>query len=505
MNEELVMNIRSVALSEIDIPYPLTVVGSTSDEKNLARVVEGFGDASKEAVKRIQKENAFSGSKGSSYLALIEGAKRTNNILFVGLGSKAKLDAHSLAANVAGLLAKLKTIKTRRVAIYLPSFAGKGLSIERVAQSITESLVLSQYKFGKYYSDKSKNKKLLLEEIDYVVDKAGEKKLSEKGKEYGAIVADAMCVTRDLGNEPANVMTPDQVAKEAQAMAKKEGLTCKVFKEADLKKMKMGALLGVAQGSINKPNLIVLEKKPKNAKKTICLVGKGVTFDTGGISIKPSKDMEKMKFDMMGAAAVIGTMKAISKMNLPIHIIGITPCVENMPGHNAQRPGDIVTASNNKTIEVINTDAEGRLILADALAYAQKFKPDAIIDLATLTGMCVYTFGDKCMGLMTNNAKLGSKVTKAGTDSGERTWELPMWDDYDDLIKSKYCDIQNVSSGLAGTITAGKFLQHFVADYPWVHLDIAGVAWADSPNPYTPVGATGAGVRLLCQLLKDWK
>ncbi|MBI4971263.1 MAG: leucyl aminopeptidase [Candidatus Omnitrophica bacterium] len=370
---------------------------------------------------------------------------------------------------------------------------------------------MSGYKFDRYrFKNRNENanvnQKNHVEEIDFLVLNTGERNQSEKGREIGAVIANAVNFARDLGNEPANVMTPSRMVQEAVRVAKESGLKFEILDEHEIRKLKMGGILGVAQGSHEPPHLIILEKQVRNPKKTICLVGKGITFDTGGISIKPAKDMEKMKYDMMGAAAVIAAMKAISQLDLPFHVIGITPVCENLPSQKPQRPGDVVIAYNKKSVEVINTDAEGRLILMDALSFAEKFKPDAIIDLATLTGAVAATFGDKCIGLMSNDRKLVERVIEAGEKTSERCWELPLWEEYLDMIKGDIADFRNVGSGFAGTITAGKFLEQFVPnDTPWAHLDIAGVAWSDSQKPFTPKGPTGAGIRLLIQLLRDWK
>jgi leucyl aminopeptidase len=268
----------------------------------------------------------------------------------------------------------------------------------------------------------------------------------------------------------------------------------------------MGGILGVNQGSKTPPALILLEYGNRfKSKGTVCLVGKGVTFDTGGISIKPAKDMEKMKYDMAGAAAVIAAMGVIADLKLAVHAVGITPAVENMVAENPQRPGDIIHMYNGKSVEVLNTDAEGRLILGDALAYAEKYKPKVIIDLATLTGMCAYTFGDKAIGLMGTDEKLLSRVKKAGEATGERCWELPLWDDYREQIKGHHSDLYNIGGPYAGTITAAMFLKEFVpAKTPWAHLDIAGTAWCDNSRYDCTKGATGVGVRLLANLLSNW-
>jgi len=269
----------------------------------------------------------------------------------------------------------------------------------------------------------------------------------------------------------------------------------------------MGALLGVAQGALKDepPRFIVMEYMPNGAKEApIVFVGKGITFDSGGISIKPADGMEKMKYDMAGAGAVIGAMRAVASLQLPINVVGLVPTTENMPGGDAIHPGDVLKSMSGITIEVINTDAEGRLILADALTYAERYKPRAVVDLATLTGACVIALGNTAIGLMTNNDELGERVRAAGERAAERTWKLPMWDEYADQIKSDIADIKNSGGRAAGTITAAHFLAKFAKSYPWVHLDIAGTAWEEKGKAYVPKGATGIGVRLLVELAQDF-
>jgi len=499
------MNIKTVLKSSIKTAYPVVVIAATQEDKSLGKKVKCLSDGAQAIATSAQKQGAFVGRNGEQFVSVLEDSSAAKNVLLAGLGKKGKVKAANLQAAVLCAVTKLGQLKVKKAAICVSSFAEGKISIEQAAQIVTETLNILDYKFDKYQEKSKKGDQAQLTDIDLVVSTASEKSQAERGRESGDSVGGGINFARELGDEPANMMTPNIFSERVKKMAAKEGIKYSVLKLADLKKQKMGAILGVAKGSAEPPCMVVLEKKVKGAKKTICIVGKGVTFDSGGISIKPSKDMEKMKYDMQGASAAVSTMKAISKLKLKVNVVAITPLTENLPSSTAQKPGDICTALNGKTIEVINTDAEGRLILADALCYAQKFKPAAIIDLATLTGMCVYTFGDKCIGLMGNDRKLIDRITKTGTATGERTWELPMWDDYFDLIRSNVADIKNVSSGFAGTITAGKFLEQFVGDFPWVHLDIAGTAWIEAPKLLIRKGATGSGVKLLYQLLKEWK
>jgi leucyl aminopeptidase len=271
-----------------------------------------------------------------------------------------------------------------------------------------------------------------------------------------------------------------------------------------MEKIGMGAILGVARGSLEPPRFIILEYgRARKGRRPIVLVGKSITFDSGGISLKPSEKMEQMKDDMSGGAAVLGALRAIAQLKLPLHVVGLLPATENMPSGTAIKPGDILKSLSGKTIEVINTDAEGRLCLADALTYAARYKPEAIIDLATLTGACVVALGNYAIGVMSRSPELMERIKRAGERSGERVWELPLWEEYNEQIKSDIADLKNVGGRGAGSITAGLFLHKFVGDYPWVHLDIAGTAWIETDRPYCPKGATGVGVRLLVEYLSD--
>ena len=306
-------------------------------------------------------------------------------------------------------------------------------------------------------------------------------------------------------NRPSNDKTPIMLSDEARRMAGRFGLSCEILNEAAIKRLKMGGLLGVAKGSKEPPRFIILGHN-KNAKNldTIVIIGKAITFDSGGISIKPSENMEKMKYDMSGGAAVMGAMQAAARLKIPLRIIGLIPAAENLPSGAAQKPGDIVRMHDGKTVEIISTDAEGRMILGDALSYAKSYKPKAVIDLATLTGACVIALGNDAIGMMGTDDKLKDKVKEAGELSYERVWELPLWEEYGELIKSDIADIKNVGGRPAGTITGGYFLSRFIEKTQWVHLDIAGTAWEEKGRPYKPKGATGVGIRLLSELFINW-
>jgi len=327
----------------------------------------------------------------------------------------------------------------------------------------------------------------------------------QKGAGLGEVFSWGANLARDLINHPANVITPTKLAQIALDLSKEHRFKCEVLSLAEIRKLKMGAFLGVAQGSNQPAKFIILEHTPR-AKRggTVVLVGKGITFDSGGISIKPSERMEEMKADMSGAAAVLATVSSAARIKLPVHLVGLIPATENLPSGTAQRPGDILTSYSGQTIEVINTDAEGRLILADALSYAGKFKPRAIVDIATLTGACIVALGHVGAGMMGNDGNLKKRMIRASEKAGEKLWELPLWEEYNEQIKSDLADVKNTGGRPAGSITAALFLQKFVGDYPWVHLDIAGMDLEEKGKPYIPKGAVGFGVRLFLQFLRDW-
>jgi leucyl aminopeptidase len=311
-------------------------------------------------------------------------------------------------------------------------------------------------------------------------------------------IAEGMAMTKNLGNLPANICHPTYLAEQAQAMAKEFNLGCEILERADMEKLGMHSLLSVSQGSRQPPKLIVLSYKgAKASEKPIVLVGKGVTFDTGGISLKPGAEMDEMKYDMCGAASVLGTMQAVARMALPINLTIVVPATENMPDGMATRPGDIVTSMSGQTIEILNTDAEGRLILCDALTYAERFEPDTVIDVATLTGACVVALGHIATGLFSNKDALARDLLDAGDESYDRAWHMPLWDDYQELLKSPFADMGNIGGRWGGSITAACFLSRFTKKFEWAHLDIAGTAWKSGADK----GATGRPVPLLTHYL----
>ncbi len=487
-------------------PADLFIFGFFEKEK-LSKDAESLEPGFAKMVKAALDKGRFEGKFGQEFSSYLDTPHEAQEVILIGLGQKKNYKPTCFKKTVAKVVQIAKARKASKARLFLDSFVGGNVSYPLASELIAETVMLASYDFDKYKTKKDQDaKKKKLETLEVLFLKKQMEDNLSKSSDRARKIAQGILLARDLINEPANVMNPQRLAHTARELAAEKKITCEVLGPTELKRLKMGGILAVNQGSKTPPALIILEYGQRFKKNgTVCLVGKGVTFDTGGISIKPAKDMEKMKYDMSGAATVIASLGVVADLKLPLHVVGLAPAVENMVGENPQRPGDIIHMYNGKTVEVLNTDAEGRLILADALAYAEKYKPKAIIDLATLTGMCAYTFGDKAIGLLGNDSKLLGKVTKAGEEVGERCWELPLWDEYAEQIKGHHSDLYNIGGPYGGTITAAMFLKEFVPEKtPWAHLDIAGTAWCDSPRYDCPKGATGVGVRLLAKLLSNW-
>ncbi len=424
-------------------------------------------------------------------------------ILLVGLGKRADV-SEDCFRQAAGTAAKaLRTGPSKSISF--PVVEVRGVSQEQCAQALVEGALLSTYRY-EVYKKPAENLKTQLKAITLLVEQANKQTQAKRGLEKGRVIADAVQLTRDLINGPSNLVNPTYLAKQAEAMAKTNKLKVQVLSFDELKKKGFGGLVGVSQGSAHPAKFIVMDYKPVKAKSTLVLCGKGVTFDTGGISLKPALKMELMKYDMSGAAAVFGTLKAVSELKLPHRVVGVIAATENMPSGTAQKPGDIIKTLSGKTVEVLNTDAEGRLILADCLHYAKRFEADAVIDLATLTGACIVALGSQSIALMSTNDKLANQLVAAGERTQERMWRLPLWEAYGKQMESDIADLRNISgTGEAGTITAAKFLEAFTEGLTWAHLDIASTAWTQQDKPYSPKGAVGIGVRLLVSLIEQWK
>lgn len=474
------------------------LVIAVNDSLKLGSLAAAFDKKAGGAIERAMKAGAFEGKKGQ--IESISGTALADRIFLIGLGKEE--NAVLLAQELGGhITAACNAAKIKQVEIHIDSI--KGLKPAEAAANIAFGVALRNYAFLKYHTTRKKELSLSLETATFVLkDDKGAQKLWEELSQ----VIEGVNFARDVVTEPGNVIYPETLAKEAQRLAE-VGVKVEVLGRAQMEKLGMGALLGVAQGSVREAKMIVLQwNGGKKSQKPVAFIGKGVTFDTGGISIKPAQNMEDMKYDMAGSAAVLGLMRTLAGRKAKVNAVGVIGAVENMPDGNAQRPGDVVTSMSGQTIEVINTDAEGRLVLSDALWYCQnRFKPQFMINLATLTGAIVITLGSSRCGVFSNDDDLAKKIAKSSEKSGEMSWRLPLGDEYDKQINSDIADMKNVGEGReAGSITAAQFLQRFVNNVPWAHLDIAGVAWSGKGKPNVPKGATGYGVRLLNQLVKDY-
>ena len=422
-------------------------------------------------------------------------------LLLVGAGKKDQFNVATLR-KVAG--AALRSLKAKSVKNFA-FLAGGALPPEDGSQAIVEGLLTGNFETDKYKTDK-KDKKI--ESVALVGIPETETAAIQKGMARGHIIAESQNFTRDLVNEPSNKLTPRVLAEKAEAMAKEAGLAVEIFDEKKIADLKMGALLSVAQGSAEPPRFIVVTYTPANPKPgapVIGLVGKAVTFDTGGVSIKPADGMEKMKYDMAGGATMLGVMRALAALKPNVKVIGVVPATENMVGGKAQKPGDIQTAMSGKTIEVLNTDAEGRLILADAVHYAKQLGATHLVDAATLTGAIVVALANVNVGVFGSDQTWTDKLLASAKATGEKMWQLPMDDEYRELIKGSFADIQNISSGKGGgSITGAWFIREFAGDTPWIHLDIAGTAWNDDAKPWLAKGPTGVALRTLVHLVQTF-
>jgi leucyl aminopeptidase len=455
-------------------------------------------------LERVYAGGDFNGKSGE-VLSLPVAGIAAKRLIVVGLGDERSAVAESLRAAGGRAAKALARAKAKRASLAVPAL--RRVKPEDAGQALVEGLILGSYRFDKYKS--STDKAPALEGVALLAADAGQVVALKRGAKLGQVLGESANVARELSNEPGGMCTPDHLASEARKIAKACGLKVTIFGEKELEREKMGGILAVGRGSVNPPRLIVLEHgaPAKGARKrpTLAFVGKGITFDSGGISIKPAANMDEMKHDMSGGAAVIGAMRAAALLDLPIHIVGIVAAAQNMPDGNAYMPGDIIVSAQGKTIEVLNTDAEGRIVLSDALHHATGFKPDAIIDLATLTGACLVALGDVACGVLGNDEKLIAKVRAAADATHERGWPLPLWEEHKNAIKGTVGDILNTGGRNGGTSTAAAFLSHFVGETPWVHLDIAGTGWTTKEMPYYVKGATGFGVRLLIELARRWK
>ena len=469
------------------------VLENSKEPFGLGKIHEKINSLVKESVKETK------GKVGEISIIQTLGITPANKILIAGLGPKNKLSTDVLR-NVTGKIAqKVRSLGLSEFSIIIP--IGFPIDSDSSISAVVEGTMLSLYSFDKFKKEKSEKSP----DLSILVSNSQN---AQKVISQTQIVAEGTLFARDTANLPPNECSPSTLASITKSLSSKNKLKCKIFSKNELKQKKFGGISAVGQGSKNEPKLIILEhSKGRRNDKPVVIVGKAVTFDTGGISLKPGDKMDEMKFDKCGGCTVLGIMKAVSELKLPINVVGIIPSVENMPSGESYRPGDIIRLYSGKTAEILNTDAEGRLILADALSYGiKRYSPKSIIDFATLTGACIVALGNNVAGLVSNDQKLAEKIKNSSEKTSEELWQLPINDDYMDMIKSNVADMKNVGMGrAAGTITAAAFLANAVDNAPWVHIDIAGTAWtqeATKKKSYNPKGATGFGVRLILDYLR---
>ena len=475
----------------------VTYVFEESDSAQ-GRIAE-IDQATSGLVKKLSASGELTGKTLEFTLIHAPAGLKAARLLLVGAGKREQFTSATLRKIAGAATRYLKARSIKRFALLVRENDATADS----AQAIVEGAVTADFETDKYKTDKKNGK--AVESLAIAGYSDAEKSAGEKGLAQGRIIAEAQNFTRDLVNEPSNKLTPKILAEKAEAMAKEAGLAVDILDEKRITDLKMGALLSVAQGSIEPPRMIVVTYTPANVKPgapVIGLVGKAVTFDTGGISIKPADGMEKMKYDMAGGATMLGVMRALAALKPGVKVICVVPSTENMPGGKAQKPGDIQTAMSGKTIEVLNTDAEGRLILADAITYAKQLGVTHIVDAATLTGAIVVALANVNVGVFGSDQPWTDKLLASARVAGEKMWQLPMDDDYREFIKGSFADIQNIGSGKGGgSITGAWFIREFAGDTPWIHLDIAGTAWNDDAKPWLAKGPTGVALRTLVHLV----
>jgi leucyl aminopeptidase len=492
-----------ISFAEPTLPKTGALVVGVHEERQLSATAARLDEQLGGVLKRAMTASRFVGKKDETLAVLAPSGLELSRIVLAGLGKPEKLEARTYQDLGGTLAAHLNQAGEKEAAIALDEPPGGKVALADAAAQLAYGARLRSYRFDKYRTKQKPEQKPTLAKLTVLAEGSGAAKKAYQPLEK---VGDGIFFTRDLVSEPANIIYPETLAEETRKL-EELGVSVEIFDEKKMKKLGMGALLGVGQGSARPPRMVVMEWRgdAKADSKPVAFIGKGVTFDTGGISIKPAAGMEDMKWDMAGAGVVVGLMRALAGRKAKVHAVGLVGLVENMPSGTAQRPGDIVTSMSGQTIEVLNTDAEGRLVLADVLWYAQdRFKPRFMVDLATLTGAIIVALGHENAGLFSNDEELAQRLIDAGKAVGEPVWRMPLGDSYDRDIDSEAADMKNIGGGRAGgSVTAAQFLQRFVNKLPWAHLDIAGVAWSKKDTPTVPKGATAFGVRLLDRLVAD--
>ncbi|MCA2997473.1 MAG: leucyl aminopeptidase [Rhodocyclaceae bacterium] len=485
-------SIKAGALSAIKTDCVL--VGIWDSKKIAAPAAIELDKASKGAISAAANNGDISGKLGSSMMLHGIAGIAAKRVLLVGLGAEKSYESHAFCKAITAAFKALKNTAATDVTITLSTKYAKD-----IAHKVEQAAIAAIDGAYRYTATKKSDVKSVGKAVIFHVDGKVDEKAMKAAMKAGEAIGEAMQLTKELGNLPPNIATPTYLAETAKRLAKDYKFKLTILEKKDMQKLGMNTLLAVSQGSAEPPKFIVLEHHGgKKGDKPVVLVGKGITFDTGGISIKPAAEMDEMKYDMCGAGSMLGTMKMVGMMKLPLNVVMLVPTCENMPGGKATRPGDVVKSMSGQTVEILNTDAEGRLILCDALTYAERFTPEAVVDAATLTGAMVISLGHHTTGLFANDDQLGWELVQAGNHAHDKAWLLPMGEEYDDMLKSNFADIPNISGGRAGgAITAACFLARFTKSYKWAHLDIAGTAWKSGADK----GATGRPVPLLSKFL----
>ncbi len=489
--------VKSVAAASVKTA---TLVIPVGENRKLGAVAKAVDQASEGAISAVLKRGDLAGKPGQTLLLQNLPGLKAERVLLVGSGKDEALGDRAWRKLVASVAGVLKGLNGADAVLALDDIAVSNRDAHYGKyRLLAETLQDGEYVFDRFKSQKAEPR--ALKKVTLLADKAGQADV-ERAVKHASAIATGMAFTRDLGNLPPNLCHPSFLAEQAKDLGKAhKALKVEVLDEKKIKDLGMGAFYAVGQGSDQPPRLIVLSYQGgKKADKPFVLVGKGITFDTGGISLKPGAGMDEMKYDMCGAASVLGTLRAVLELQLPINLVCLLACAENMPSGGATRPGDIVTTMSGQTVEILNTDAEGRLVLCDTLTYAERFKPQAVIDIATLTGACIVALGSHTSGLMGNNDDLVGQLLDAGKRADDRAWQLPLFDEYQEQLDSPFADMGNIGGPKAGTITAGCFLSRFAKAYNWAHMDIAGTAWVSGGKDK---GATGRPVPLLTQYLLD--
>ncbi|MHB0859562.1 MAG: leucyl aminopeptidase [Anaerolineae bacterium] len=487
----------------LQVETELLVVSVAQNTPTLGGATAAVDRALGGVITELVQSKDLTGKAEQITVFYTRGALPARRVMVVGLGEIDDLNLDTVRRISAAAARAVRKLHVTRFHSLVHGVDEAGLDPRAAAQAVVEGSILGGYAFN-VHKTVADDVEPPLEGLTLVAPQESASVAVEEGGRAGRIIAQCACQARDLANEPANCMTPTLLAQRAEVVARQHSLAYRALDEAEMETLGMGSLLGVARGSDEPAKFIVLEHRADlKDKGTYVIVGKGITFDSGGISLKPSEGMEGMKYDMSGAAVALSIMQAVGALQIPLHVVGLIPATENLPSGHALKPGDVLTAMSGLTIEVISTDAEGRLILADALAYAQRYHPKAVVDLATLTGGCVVALGHLTAGLMGNEGSLLHAIQVASEATGEKVWQLPLFDGYDELIKSDVADVKNSGGRAASAIQGGMFLKKFAGEYPWAHIDIAGTASSDKTDGYQVKGSTGFGVRLLVQWLRD--